>query len=69
MAVHVVCPSLRCRKILTLGDEVRGTTVTCRYCSLEFRVPHIRKPELAIPDMVRGATVPPGTASSATPLK
>ena len=43
MAVHVICPSLRCRKILTLGDEVRGTLVTCRYCNMEFRVPAPRQ--------------------------
>jgi hypothetical protein len=39
MAVHVICPSLRCRKILELGDDVRGTVVTCRYCQMQFRVP------------------------------
>jgi hypothetical protein len=44
MAVHVICPSLRCRKILTLADEVRGTNVTCRYCQMQFRVPQIRRP-------------------------
>ena len=44
MAVHVICPSLRCRKILTLSDEVRGTNVTCRYCQMQFRVPQIRRP-------------------------
>lgn len=44
MGVHVVCPSLRCRKILTLPDDVRGTTVTCRYCEMQFRVPQIRRP-------------------------
>ena len=43
MAVHVICPSLRCRKILELPDNVRGRTVTCRYCSMEFRVPQIRR--------------------------
>jgi hypothetical protein len=43
MAVHVICPSLRCRKILVLADEVRGTNVTCRYCQMQFRVPQIRR--------------------------
>ena len=43
MAVHVICPSLRCRKILELPDDVRGRAVTCRYCSMEFRVPQIRR--------------------------
>jgi hypothetical protein len=44
MAVHVICPSLRCRKILTMDDNVRGTLVTCRYCNMQFRVPAPRKP-------------------------
>ena len=44
MGVHVVCPSLRCRKILTFAEEVRGTNVTCRYCQMQFRVPQIRRP-------------------------
>lgn len=43
MGVHAICPSLRCRKILTLADDVRGTTVTCRYCQMQFRVPQIRR--------------------------
>ena len=43
MAVHVICPSLRCRKILTMDDNVRGTLVTCRYCNMQFRVPAPRK--------------------------
>ena len=44
MGVHVICPSLRCRKVLTLADDVRGTNVTCRYCQMQFRVPQIRRP-------------------------
>ena len=44
MAVHVICPSLRCRKILSFGDEVRGRNVECRYCQMQFRVPQLRKP-------------------------
>jgi hypothetical protein len=52
MAVHVICPSLKCRKILTLGDEVRGTLVTCRYCNMEFRVPQLKRtPVAAAPSM------------------
>jgi hypothetical protein len=43
MAVHVICPSLRCRKILELPEEVRGTNVSCRYCQMQFRVPQIRR--------------------------
>jgi hypothetical protein len=43
MAFHVICPSLRCRKVLTLADENRGTLVTCRYCKMQFRVPQMRR--------------------------
>ena len=43
MAVHAICPSLRCRKILSFNDDVRGTVVTCRYCSMQFRVPRVRQ--------------------------
>jgi hypothetical protein len=43
MAVHVICPSLRCRKILTLADDVRGQVVNCRYCDMQFRVPAPRR--------------------------
>ena len=42
MSFHVICPSLRCRKILTLPDGARGALVTCRYCSMQFRVPQYR---------------------------
>ena len=49
MAVHVICPSLRCRKILTMPDEVRGTLVTCRFCNMQFRVPALRRGVTVIP--------------------
>ena len=52
MAVHVICPSLRCRKILTMADDVRGTLVTCRYCDMQFRVPAPRRTPDAQPKFV-----------------
>ena len=57
MAVHVSCPSLRCRKILTMGDEVRGTLVTCRYCNMQFRVPAPRRTPVAPNGAVSGAKI------------
>ena len=45
MSFHVICPSLRCRKILTVADEARGALVTCRYCNMQFRVPQVRRRE------------------------
>ena len=47
MAVHVICPSLRCRKILTMNDDVRGKLVKCRYCDMEFRVPQLKRTPIA----------------------
>jgi hypothetical protein len=60
MGVHVICPSLRCRKILTLPESVRGTNVTCRYCQMQFRVPQLRRPAAA------AAATTTSTAASAT---
>ena len=60
MAVHVICPSLRCRKILSLGDEVRGTVITCRYCNMQFRVPAPRRT-----GMVPTSHVAPGYTATA----
>ena len=61
MAVHVICPSLRCRKILTLKDDVRGSVINCRYCNMEFRVPALRRaaqPSAQSPNPFRPETRP-----------
>lgn len=58
MAVHVICPSLKCRKILTLADDVRGTIVTCRYCDMHFRVPQLKRtPDAPSSDMITASAV------------
>jgi LSD1 subclass zinc finger protein len=44
MAVQVVCPNLRCRKILSVPEETRGKQVRCQHCETTFRVPEARKP-------------------------
>ena len=44
MAVQLICPSLRCRKILTVPDDVRGKLVRCQYCQNQFRVPTPKRP-------------------------
>lgn len=43
MPVQMICPSLRCRKILSVPDEVRGKLVKCQHCQTMFRVPEARK--------------------------
>lgn len=44
MAVQMICPNLRCRKILSVPDEIRGKLVKCQYCQQPFRVPETRRP-------------------------
>ena len=43
MPVQMICPSLRCRKILAVPEEVRGKLVKCQHCQTMFRVPEARK--------------------------
>ena len=47
MAVQIICPNLRCRKILSVPEEVRGKQVKCQHCHTTFRVPEQRKPVVA----------------------
>ena len=49
MPVQLICPSLRCRKILSVPDEVRGKLVKCQHCQSMLRVPELRKPVQAGP--------------------
>ena len=39
MPVQLICPNLRCRKFLSVPDEVRGKLVKCQCCQTLFRVP------------------------------
>lgn len=43
MPVQLICPNLRCRKILSVPDEVRGKLVKCQHCQTKFRVPEPRR--------------------------
>ena len=45
MPVQLICPNLRCRKILAVPDEIRGKLVKCQHCQTMFRVPQARSPE------------------------
>jgi hypothetical protein len=42
MPCQLICPNLRCRKILTVPEEVRGKLVKCQHCQTMFRVPESR---------------------------
>lgn len=39
MSCQLICPNLRCRKILAVPDEMRGKLVKCQHCQSSFRVP------------------------------
>jgi hypothetical protein len=43
MPCQLICPNLRCRKILRVPEEVRGKLVKCQYCQTMFRVPEMKK--------------------------
>ena len=49
MPVQLICPNLRCRKFLSVPEEVRGKLVKCQHCQTAFRVPEPAKkgPSLA----------------------
>ena len=48
MPCQLICPNLRCRKILSVPEEVRGKLVKCQYCQTMFRVPEMRRPAAAV---------------------
>lgn len=38
-AVMMLCPNLKCRKVLAVPGACRGKHVRCKFCSLTFEVP------------------------------
>ena len=55
MPVQMLCPNLRCRKLLSVPDEVRGKNFKCQFCQTPFRVPDRRKP--GTPSQLPQATI------------
>jgi hypothetical protein len=43
MPCQLICPNLRCRKILSVPEEVRGKLVKCQHCQTMFRVPEAKR--------------------------
>ena len=39
MTVQLICPNLRCRKILGVPESLRGRAVRCQHCQQMLRVP------------------------------
>ncbi len=53
MPVQVICPNLRCRKYLSVPDEVRGKLVKCQHCESSFRVPQSKTSIMPAPAPVK----------------
>ena len=47
MACQLICPNLRCRKILSVPDDARGKLVRCQHCKTMFRVPDTKHQAVA----------------------
>jgi hypothetical protein len=37
--VMLICPNLKCRRVLQVPEKHRGQAVRCRYCHTTFSVP------------------------------
>ncbi|HKQ46846.1 MAG TPA: hypothetical protein VJZ71_02115 [Phycisphaerae bacterium] len=37
--VMMICPNLKCRKVLQVPAQYRGLQVRCHYCNMTFAVP------------------------------
>ncbi len=37
--VMMLCPNLKCRKVLRVPQACRGKQVRCQFCNLTFKVP------------------------------
>ena len=55
MTCQLICPNLRCRKILKVPEETRGTVVRCQYCQTLLRVPPARRDSIAPPTQGSGS--------------
>lgn len=62
--IRLMCPNLKCRKILTVPGSTRGKTVRCRNCATRITVPeHIPAP--AAPTAAEAEqTAPEGTTTA-----
>lgn len=37
--IRLICPNLKCRKVLTVPEATRGKQVRCRSCGMKINVP------------------------------
>lgn len=43
--VMMICPNLKCRKVLRVPGQFRGQHVRCHYCQTTFEVPAQKRDE------------------------
>jgi LSD1 subclass zinc finger protein len=68
MFCQLICPNLRCRKVLKVPEEARGKVVRCQYCQTMLRVPPPRRVEDPTPSTTASTTATTGaTGALATP--
>lgn len=56
--VKIMCPSLTCRKVLSVPAIARGKTVRCKACATVIRIPE-KAPAIEIPHAVADAAPAP----------
>lgn len=42
--IRLMCPNLKCRKVLAVPQSARGKTVRCGQCGANLRVPEPSRP-------------------------
>lgn len=40
--IRIMCPNLRCQRILGVPEHARGKLIRCRSCSCNIRVPEVQ---------------------------
>ena len=44
-SIRIMCPNLKCRKVLAVPTSARGKTVRCKACGIALRVPQKKSDE------------------------
>ena len=68
MSCQLICPNLRCRKILKVPEEARGKVVRCQHCQTMLRVPPARRETLAPPAGASSSPFAPAAPAADRPL-
>lgn len=66
--IRMICPNLKCRKVLSVPVSARGKTVRCRNCGMRVLVPASNAPAAPPPPAKPAAPLIPPTDATARPL-